>query len=753
MQYTINARGFRPKPLFDLGADFSGIAPNGGTLGFNNYYMLRDGKPILPVSGEFHFSRMDPCRWEDELIKLRMGGVNVVATYVFWNHHECDEGSFDFSGRRDLRRFVELCAKHSLYVILRVGPFAHGEARNGGLPDWLQAKPFEVRTTDPGFLACVSRLYTRIAEQVSGLFYKDGGPVIAVQLDNEYMHSSAPWEATTGVSDEWVNRGSEGEQYILALREIALQVGLTPAFFTGTAWGGAAYSPRVMPLWGGYPYRPWLFYARKGEHPATEEYIYEDYHRNGARWADDFTPEYAPEDRPYACCEMGGGMMCCYHYRFVYPYRSVDALANIKLGSGCNFIGYYMFQGGTNPLDAHGRFLNESQVPQRSYDYQAALGEFGQLRESYSRLKAIHYFLRDFGSRLAPMETLLPEGASEIDPRDCETLRFAVRTDGAGGFLFIDNFQDHLALPSRKGEVVTIETVDRTYRFEVSIAPDENAILPFGFDMDGITLIQANAQPVARTTIDSRVTYVFMIPEGMDGAFRFEDRAEVTGGTDFFTVTKGDMSVDVLVVDRAAANQLFILRDGSLVFTDAALLEDIDGALRLETDATENEILCYPPERLEGTAATRLDDRGPLGAYRLIATEKAIPVEVTQTAPYRYMIRLSADALDGVKDARLQIDYRGDIGRLYLNNTLVHDNFCNGDTWEFGLREYAQPLRDQPLVLNIAPIREGVSVNVESAMAARSEEAEAVIAELLGVKVRPVYEVRLKEGVGLLPTP
>ena len=160
---TLSVKHIRPASYTDLGPDFSGENPQGSRLSFNNYYMERDGKPFFPVSGEFHYSRMDPRRWEDELIKMRMGGVNTVATYLFWNHIEEEEGVFDFTGRRDVRRFVQLCRKVGLYVILRVGPFAHGEARNGGLPDWLYGKPFEVRHTNEGFLACVRRLYTKIS--------------------------------------------------------------------------------------------------------------------------------------------------------------------------------------------------------------------------------------------------------------------------------------------------------------------------------------------------------------------------------------------------------------------------------------------------------------------------------------------------------------------------------------------------------------------------------------------------------------
>ena len=741
MAYTINLKEYAPSPVYNLGEDFSGTSAAGNTFAFNNYYMEKDGHPFFAVSGEFHFSRMDDRRWEDELIKMRMGGINIVSTYLFWNHIEEEEGVFDFSGCRNLRKFVCLCAKHGLYVILRIGPFDHGEVRNGGLPDWLYGKPFEVRSTDEAFLSYVRRLYSRIGKEIRGLFWQDNGPIIGIQLDNEYMHSSAPWEITTGISDEWIFKGDEGEDYILKLREIALECGLVPAFFTGTAWGGAAYSSKIMPLWGGYAYRPWIFYSHQGEHPATEEFIYEDYHHDGAVCADDFDPAYRPSERPYACCEMGAGMMCCYYYRFIYPYKSVDAMTNIKLASGCNFIGYYMFQGGTNPLGKLGQYLNESQVPKRSYDYQAALGEFGQIRESYSRLKSIHFFTRYFGDRLAPMETILPEGASRINPEDLETLRFAVRTDGAGGFLFVNNFQDHRTMPPKLHEKVVIETAGETYSFDLSLASDENAILPFNFDMDGILLKQATAQPVLRTMILGRPTWVFLVPEGMTPSFRFEEGAFVEGNDSFFTIRKEERTANVLVLSRAMANRLFVLRDGSLVFTEAALLEDENGALRLETTQEDNILHTYPADRLTG-AGTRLEDTGVLGTWQLRVPAPEIRVEMVSCAPYRWKIMLPDGIPDELKDARLQIDYRGDIGTLFLQDELISDNFCNEDTWEIGLMEHREKLHS-PLVLKIAPIREGANVNVESAMAARNEEVRSLTADLKSVRILPVYDIQL----------
>ena len=447
MNYHVSAKDFKHKEIYDLGEKFRGTDPRGEEIGFTNYYMTLNGKPFFGISGEFHFSRCEAQRWEDELLKMKMCGINVITTYIFWNHHEEEEGTFDFEGRRNLRHFVELCKKHGLYVIVRIGPFDHGEARNGGLPDWLYGKPFEVRKLSEGFLFYVRRLYGKISEQLKGLLYKDGGPVIGAQIDNEYMHSSAPWELTTGISNEWVFGGDEGETYMLTLLDEAKKCGIETPFYTCTGWGGAVTPSVMMPLWGGYAYRPWLFYTRRGEHPCTEEYIYQDYHNSQAVVTSDFQPAYDPETRPYACCEMGGGMMCSYNYRFILPYKSVDAMANIKIASGCNFLGYYVFQGGTNPLGKHGGFLNESQVPKMSYDYQAALGEFGQIRESYLRLKTMHLFCRTFGEELCKMETVLPEGESLISPEDfmegLKDVLLQIRYKGDIGYAFIDGEMVH----------------------------------------------------------------------------------------------------------------------------------------------------------------------------------------------------------------------------------------------------------------------------------------------------------------------
>ncbi|MCD7957277.1 MAG: beta-galactosidase [Lachnospiraceae bacterium] len=758
MNNELELRNLKRKEIFPLGASFQGRNFTGDEISFTNFYMQKDGNPFFGISGEFHYSRMSETRWEDELVKMKMCGINVVATYVFWIHHEEKEGIFRFDGCRDLRRFVCLCEKYGLYVIMRVGPFDHGEVRNGGIPDWMYGKPFEVRSLNDDFLYYVKRLYAAISDQVQGLFFKDGGPIIGVQIDNEYMHSSAPWEFTTGISDEWVFGGNEGEAYMLRLKDLAAECGLNPVFYTCTGWGGAPTPESMLPLWGGYAFRPWIFYSYSGEHPATEEYIYKDYHNNSYNdCTGDFKPGYEPESRPYACCEMGGGMTCSYYYRFQYPYKSVDAMANIKIASGCNFLGYYMFQGGSNPLGMHGQFMNEGQTPRISYDYQAPLGEFGQVRESYRRLKSIHYFVSTFGERLCDLRTVLPETASDITPMDETILRYAVRTDGKRGFLFLNNYQDHHTLPSRSEEKIILHLEQEDLEWEVGIESDENAILPFHFDMDGIELVKANVQLITKTERNGEILYICFIPDGMEGELIFEKNAVIKETSncryscakdraiELFHVEKGTAVCSVLVISREMANDMYLLSDGSVIFTKGIILEKKDG-ICLESGEADNIIYTWPADRFEKSdhiirikGQSKISGGVELGTYRVKTAEWSMDPIVKQVGPSRYTVQISGDIPKEVKDVMLQIEYIGNIGNAFLNDRMISDNFSNGAVWEIGLNDFISELKENRITIYIVPLKEGANVNVESAMAARMEEVRNYIAELKSVKIQPVY--------------
>ena len=167
--------------------------------------LLIDGKRVCPVMGEIHYSRVPSNEWADEVRKMKQGGVTIIATYVFWNHVEEREGVFDWSGQRNLRRFIEVCKEEGMPVVLRVGPFCHGEARNGGIPDWVFEKGCRTRSEDPVFLSLVERLYRQIFTQMQGLQWKDGGPLMACQFDNEYRgHGSYLMALETDCPEDWL---------------------------------------------------------------------------------------------------------------------------------------------------------------------------------------------------------------------------------------------------------------------------------------------------------------------------------------------------------------------------------------------------------------------------------------------------------------------------------------------------------------------------------------------------------------------
>ncbi len=719
--HTLDLRHVAPKTIIPLGDRFSGHDPvSGHDISFTNYAMLRDGKPFFGISGEMHFCRVSPDQWEDAVLKMKAGGINIISSYAFWIVHEEEEGVFRFDGCRDLRRFLEICEKQGMMVIMRIGPFCHGEFRNGGLPDWLYGKPFDVREDNPGFLEAVRAYFRALHGQMDGHYFHQGGCIVATQIENEYQHSSAPWEITTGISSEWVNGGRSGEKYMLALKRIMQEEGIVTPFYTTTAWGGAITPvEEALPLWGGYSYQPWIFYNRTGEHPATPEYIYRDNHNNAVPKTYNFEPTYPPEARPYACCEMMGGMMCSYNYRFQMDMRAIDALANTKLGSGCNLLGYYMYKGGTNPTGLRAPYLNEGQVSKRSYDYQAALGEFGQVRESYGRLKALHLFCQTFADVLAEAKTVLPEHMCDLQPDDLGPLRWCVRVRGDEGFLFINNFQDHIAMADRRDECVTLRLPSGDVNFRFSIAAGENAVLPFGVTLGNVRLDWATAQPIAHIGD----TWFFMAPDGMAPAYGIGGREYAVQPGDILHVN----DLTIVTLSRAESRQFYLL-GGHAYLCDKPLMLSGD-TLKAETE--------------DGCVSLRAWENGAWQMRTLGEKREPVAASFHKVGVGRYAVEVPQEALKGHKQVLLRVSYVGDIGHAFIHGQMISDNFANGAAWDIRLDCYAADLARDPLTIYITPIKAHVTVDVSSAMAGRMEKAEGLKAELICAELIQVDDVTL----------
>ena len=177
---------------------------------------LLDGKPFQIISGEMHPARIPYQYWKHRIQMAKAMGCNTVAAYVFWNYHEQEPGHFDFSsGNHNIAEFIKLAQEEGMWVLLRPGPYVCAEWEFGGLPPYLLRTPdIKVRCMDPRYMEAVERYVTAVAAQVKPLLVSQGGPVIMVQVENEY--------------------GSYGndKQYLRRLKALWQQNGIDVPFYT-----------------------------------------------------------------------------------------------------------------------------------------------------------------------------------------------------------------------------------------------------------------------------------------------------------------------------------------------------------------------------------------------------------------------------------------------------------------------------------------------------------------------------------------
>lgn len=462
---------YREKPIEEGHLNLGGTNPSGERIDVNSKYLTKGGHPWLPVMGEYHFSRASKDEWYEELCKMKAGGISIVASYLFWIYHREDENSpYDFTGDLDVRSFVLAAQKAGLKVLLRLGPWAHGECRNGGFPDWLVKKPFKLRDNNEEYLELVRGWYKAIYEQVHGLLYKDGGNIIGIQLENEL---------------------TDNAQHLKKLKEIAQEAGFDVPLYTVTGWnslyGAKIPVDDVLPVFGAYPDAPW----EAGTHklPLSRHYAFYTMRNDTAIGKDlikDASEWHLPYEKyPFATCELGPGMQSTYHRRVYISPMDAYSLSLVKLGCGNNLVGYYMFHGGTNKIGRLSTF-NETKAtgypndyPILNYDFGTCLSQYGEARESYGYLNLLHLFINDFGGRLAQMDHVAAEDFVRED--DLEGLRYCMRTDGGSGFIFVNNHQRGAGLKEHRN--VSFDTGCGVVVEDVNVLADSAFILPVNFDL------------------------------------------------------------------------------------------------------------------------------------------------------------------------------------------------------------------------------------------------------------------------------
>ncbi|MDF7798351.1 beta-galactosidase [Pontiellaceae bacterium B1224] len=173
----------KPNPVGEKQPDF------GATDGNFTF----DGKPAVIISGSIHYPRVPRAYWRDRIRKAKAMGFNCIGTYIFWNAHEKKPGEFDFTGNLDIAAFARVCQEEGMWLIVRPGPYVCSEWDFGGMPPWLLKDPdIQVRTNDPKFLEASARYMKAVGEQLKDLQVTQGGPIIQVQVENEYGQFGRP---------------------------------------------------------------------------------------------------------------------------------------------------------------------------------------------------------------------------------------------------------------------------------------------------------------------------------------------------------------------------------------------------------------------------------------------------------------------------------------------------------------------------------------------------------------------------------
>jgi beta-galactosidase len=331
---------------------FSQPSNSGGRVSFDERSVIVDGRRRLLTCGSVHYPRSTRAMWPIILERSKALGLNTITSYVFWNFHESNPSVYDFSGERDLGHYIDLCQRQGLSVFLRVGPYICAEWNFGGFPPYLRDVPgITIRTMNKAYTDRVEAYFERLAKVVTPRLASNGGPIILVQVENEYANVSKRY-------------GEAGQEYLRWIVELATRVGFA-GVPTTTCEGGAQGAIETS---NGSKITPERIAALRKSHPGTPLLWTELYPAWYRVWGGEIVPARDP------------GSIA----RSILDFVS-------RGGSGVN---YYMWHGGTN----FGR--NSMYLQTTSYDFYAPIDEYGNVTATGQYLGNLHAVLQEHSAIL-----------------------------------------------------------------------------------------------------------------------------------------------------------------------------------------------------------------------------------------------------------------------------------------------------------------------------------------------------------------
>lgn len=324
-------------------------AKTGGTFEAGKGTFLLNGEPFVIKAAEIHYPRIPRPYWEHRIKMCKALGMNTICIYIFWNIHEQEEGKFDWTGNNDVAEFCRLAQKHGMYVIVRPGPYVCAEWEMGGLPWWLlKKKDVKLRTQDPFFMKHVKAFEAEVGKQLAPLTIQNGGPIIMVQVENEY-----------GSYDK-------NKPYVSEIRDCLRSVGFDKVALFQCDW------------------------SSNFEQNALPDLLWTMNFGTGANVLDQFkrVKELRP-DAPLMCSEYWSGWFD--GWGSAHQTRPADAMVNgIKtmLDNNISF-SLYMTHGGTSFGHWAGANNTGFAPDCTSYDYDAPINEQGAATDKYYQLRTL----------------------------------------------------------------------------------------------------------------------------------------------------------------------------------------------------------------------------------------------------------------------------------------------------------------------------------------------------------------------------
>jgi hypothetical protein len=591
---------------------------------------LINGRRLFLNTAVIHYFRMPRQEWREVLVKAKLAGMNCIDTYFAWNVHEPNEGEWNFAGDADCGAFLDLCAELGLWVIARPGPFICAEWDFGGFPWWLGQKPgIRFRQYNEEYLKYVDLYFDRIVDVIRPRQITQGGPVILVQVENEYGY---------------LHDDDTAHEYMSYLRDGLLKRGIEVPLITCV--GGVEGAIEGANFWSGAD----SHYAKLVQkQPETPKIVTEF-------WTGWFEHWGAPAATQKTAVLYGKAML-------------------EMIRAGFRGVSHYMFYGGTNFAGYGGRTVGGSDIFMvTSYDYDAPLNEYGRTTDKYQAAKRFTYFVRAIEPFLLEAEECSADGI-----RCTGGVQLRARRQGDQMLLFVESrmnerdtcyltLGDGRTLPIMVGPGEIVPVLDR-YELLAGVRLTCGAMIACNEQVDGVHTVIVHAAKGRRTYVElnADVPISHEAVQVLVHEYRADRKTLVLDVYHFdepqtIELLIGEKRLRLVVMTTEQMNATWRLEEGRWVSGWLDLDIHADGDLwgvpvagPLVQDAIE-----LP--KLEGWKSSALDLTAIGGA------EVDRPLDFTSfSRPYGYLVYTSSVVSESDRMTTLVLPKLQDTARIYVN--------------------------------------------------------------------------------------